>query len=212
MGQPRASTLPDTRQFPKVIGSTAKILVELYKNQLHLKGSPENDPVIKSAVALDMQTADTKKQLSGSSINSLSQVSEAITVSLGQLKTVSPETKAYALQQEGVLGELKGRTEGLHNQREALSKRYAELVDEQFNIMGQLLTNEKSSSEEVKRKIAEFEKKRVNLADEVKNYTQQFTKLQTDLNTLYNTVYPQVPDKSKIPAPTTVEAPKPGRT
>lgn len=202
MGQSHTqpSKLPDMKDFIKIIGSTAQILVALYKNLLKLKEANKGNPVIDSAVALDMQTAEIRKKLSSSTTTILSQTCEAIGVGLTQLARTEA-TKTYALSREPELNDLQGKTKELHIKRDQLAKRYAELVDEQFKIMGNLLSSETYAETEITHKLKELEKKRKSLNEEVDQYTKQYQHTQTDLNAMYAQVYPQVPDKSKIPTP-----------
>ncbi|MBV9575464.1 MAG: hypothetical protein JO149_02445 [Gammaproteobacteria bacterium] len=209
--KPQTSKLPTTDGFAKIVGSTAEILVALYKNRLKLKGIDKGNPVLDSAVALDMQSVEIKKTLASSLTTTLSQTCEAVSVSLNQLKNLSQEKervkKDFALSKEPALNELKSKTEELHTKRDQLANRYTELVDEQFKIMGNLLaSNDTHSKTEITQKLAELNKKREKLSEDVVQYEKQYQHAETALNSLYVQVYEQAPDKSKLPTPTTPEA------
>lgn len=161
-----------TSSLPLVRGSTAQIMITLYKAAMGLKDVSDEDPVLRRCVGLDAKTTQIKNVLT---LNSripeqqgildvhLSRISEAAKARGAQSAVMSEAYSMYQRQNT----DLNQRYTNLGAQRDQLLQRYKKMVHEQHEAVSDLIQRQPKGSvsiADIERLLKSFEKD-VNLLD-----------------------------------------------
>lgn len=193
------SVITPPPSLPITRGSTATIMIELYKNKMGVETIPSTDPILKLAVKIDAETAQIERRLS--SYNQFNQISEAIAVNLdklGRSKTTFSLRDAFAQRYQPLAGE----TAKLNNDQRLLIEEHAKLVGTQHQQVKHLLdqlAEGTTPAASAKQTLLSLEKEIIQLSRKIAAYSQAQMAVQKRLGDLYHETYLALPASERPP-------------
>lgn len=193
-------SFPTSNEIVK--GSTAQILVALYKTAMGFKDIPSDDPMLKRFVVLDAKTTQAKNLVTlPTTITEkqedlsvyLSRISEA-SRQRGAGNTAAVMNQAYAMYTETV-NNLNKRATELNAQQEALLHRYRRMVQEQHEAVADLIQQKPKGSvtvSDIERLLKTFEKEVATYTKDRKNLENDYEKVVRETSKLVEATGPKV--------------------
>ncbi|RDI46945.1 hypothetical protein [Aquicella lusitana] len=204
-------TQPADKLPLRIQGSTAKIILTLYKQSMGLKDIPDDDPILKRCALLDAEACHAKNKLLPA--NNLYRAKEAITSNLYQLNEVVNTKKTIPgdRQEAAMLADLhakytdrfnslKGNIEKVEQNSNQLLQEYRRLIQEQHeNVSEFLLTKKDVSKADIERLLTQLEKDLKHFSVVVSQQEKEQKSLQQNLNELEKNAFNSIPASARKP-------------
>lgn len=155
-----------SEHLPNVKGSTAQILIALYKTTMGFQNVSDDDPMLRRAVAIDAKTTQAKNLLAQT--GRIAEQQSTLEVHIARIEAAA---NVRGSQQSSIMGEasqmyrqqsaaLMQRYQALQSQRETMMKHYRKIVSEQREALSDLIQKKPQSISitDIERVLKTFER------------------------------------------------------